>query len=95
MIRRVLTIGLLMGFFAASAFAMDIDRHGDYTAKDAAGVASQQCKNFVGTDDNRTACTDWCSTYLAANSGATCVCDDSACTEAPAPVAAAVPAAAH
>jgi len=94
MIRRVLAIGLLVGFFAASAFAMDIDRHGDFTARDAAGVASQQCKNFIGTDDNRTACTDWCSSYLAANSGATCACDEGACAEAPAPMAAA-PAAAH
>jgi len=94
MIRRVLAIGMLIGFFAAPAFSMDIDRHGDFTAKNAAGVASQQCKNFIGTDDNRTACSDWCSTYLAANSGTTCVCDESACPEAPAPMAAA-PAAAH
>jgi hypothetical protein len=95
MIRRVLTIGLLMGFFAAPALAMDIDRHGDFTAKDAAGVASKQCKNFIGTDDNRTACSDWCSTYLGANAGTTCNCDEGACTPESAPIAAAAPAAAQ
>ena len=94
MIRRVLTIALMMGFFAAPAFAMDIDRHGDFTAKDAAGAASQKCKNFIGTDDNRTACSDWCSSYLAANAGTTCACDDGACADEPAPAAAA-PATAH
>jgi hypothetical protein len=95
MIRRVLTIGLLVGFFAAPAFANDIDRHGDFTAKDAAGATSQKCKSFVGTDDNRTACSDWCSNYLTANAGTTCACDEGACAQESAPVAAAAPPAAQ
>ena len=94
MIRRILTIGLLVAFSAGLASAMDIDRHGNFTAKDAAGVAAQKCKNFIGTDDNRSACSDWCSTYLAANSGTTCACDEGACPDEPAPLAAA-PATAH
>jgi len=94
MIRRVLAICLLLASCAGLAFASDIDRHGDFTSKDASGAVAQKCKNFVGTDDNRSACTDWCSTYLAANSDATCNCDDGACATADAPPAAA-PATAH
>jgi hypothetical protein len=94
MIRRLLVVSLLLALSAGSAFAADIDRHGDFTSKDASGATAQKCKNFVGTDDNRSACTDWCSTYLAANSGATCNCDDGACVTEDAPPAAA-PATAH
>jgi hypothetical protein len=97
MIRRVLAIAFLGAFFAGSAFAgSDIDRHGTYSEKDASGAAVLKCKTFSGTDDNRGACTDWCTTYTTANAGATCACDEAACPEAaPAPPAAAAPATAH
>jgi hypothetical protein len=94
MIRRLLAVCLVLALSAGSAFAADIDRHGDYTSKDAAGVSSQKCKSFVGTDDNRSACTDWCSNYIAANSDASCSCDDGACASEDSPPAAA-PATAH
>ena len=92
--RRLLAISLLLALSAGPALAADIDRHGDFTSKDAAGVTAQKCKSFVGTDDNRSACTDWCSSYVAANSGATCNCDDGACASEDAPPAMA-PATAH
>ena len=94
MIHRVLAIAFLGVFFAGSAFAgTDIDRHGTYSDKDASGATVLKCKNFSGTDDNRGACTDWCTTYTTANASATCTCDESACPDAaPAPQAAASPA---
>jgi len=89
MIHRVLAVAFVVALFAGSAFASDIDRHGNYT-EGAAGAAVAKCKNFIGTDDNRGHCTDWCSSYTAANAGATCSCDEGACPDAPvAPVAAA------
>ncbi len=96
MVRRLLAVSLLLMFSVGSAFAMDIDRHGDYTAKDASGVVARKCKNFSGTDDNRGNCTDWCSGYTATNAGATCACDEGTCADEPAaPLAAAAPASAH
>lgn len=93
MIRRVLAISVLASFFAASAFAgPDIDRHGTYTEKDASGAAAQKCKTFSGSDDNRTDCADWCNTYTTANAGASCACEEGACSDAIAPQAAAAPA---
>jgi len=92
--RRLLAISLLLALSAGPALATDIDRHGDFTSKDAAGATAQKCKSFVGTDDNRSACTDWCSNYLAANSDASCNCDEGACTSEDPPSAAA-PATAH
>jgi hypothetical protein len=96
MIHRILVVALVVALFAPIAFATDIDRHGTFTAAGATAAATQ-CKNFVGTDDNRSACTDWCSSFLAANTGASCGCDDGACSaDAPAaPMAAAAPATAH
>ena len=91
---RIFAVALLIALLAPVASASDIDRHGTYTAAGASGAA--QCKNFTGTDDNRSACADWCSTYLEANTGTSCSCDDGACpTDAAAPVAAAAPAPAH
>jgi hypothetical protein len=88
MLHRLLAVASLVAIFAAPAFAIDIDRHGNYT-EGAAGAAVAKCKNFSGTDDNRGACTDWCSTYTTANASASCACDEGACPdEAPAPVAA-------
>ena len=94
MIHRLLAAAVLVALFAGPASAMDIDRHGSFTEKGAAAGAAPKCKNFIGTDDNRSACTDWCSSYLAANAGATCACDEGACVvaETVAPQAAAAPA---
>jgi hypothetical protein len=96
MIHRLLAVAILVVLFAAPAFAIDIDRHGNYT-EGPAGAAVAKCKNFTGTDDNRGACSDWCSSYTTANAGASCACDEGACPEASqaAPVAAAAPATAH
>jgi hypothetical protein len=93
MIHRVLAVAVVLALSAAPAFAFDIDRHGTFTT--AAGAAPQ-CKNFVGTDDNRGHCTDWCSDYTTANAGASCSCDEGACPDEPAAAApAAAPAPAH
>jgi hypothetical protein len=93
MIHRLLTVAFALALFVGSASATDIDRHGTFTEKGAPAGAAAQCKNFSGTDDNRSACTDWCSAYTSSNSGATCACDDGACVEAAvAPQAAAAPA---
>ena len=95
MLHRLLAVAFVVALFVGSASASDIDRHGNYTEKDATGAAAEKCKNFIGTDDNRSACTDWCHDYTSANAGASCECDDGACPDAPAPQAAAAPATAH
>ena len=96
MIHRLLAVAFVAALFAGSASAGDIDRHGNFTEKDASGAAAAKCKNFIGTDDNRSACMDWCRDYTAANAGTSCDCDDGACPEASAaPQAAAAPATAH
>lgn len=94
MIHRVLVVALVVSLFAVSASASDIDRHGTFTEKGASGAAAERCKNFIGTDDNRSACTDWCHDYTAANAGASCECDEGACLDAPS-VPAAAPLNAH
>jgi hypothetical protein len=88
MIHRLLAVAFVLMLFAGSASATDIDRHGTFTE---GASAAAKCKNFTGTDDNRSACTDWCASYTSSNHGTTCACDDGACPEAPAPQAAAVP----
>ena len=95
MIHRLMVVAVVVALFTGVASATDIDRHGTFTEVGASAAA--KCKNFVGTDDNRSACTDWCSSYIAANTGASCACDEGACTEAEpaAPMAAAAPAPAH
>lgn len=91
-----MAVAFVVALFAGSAFAGDIDRHGNYTEKDASGAAAAKCKNFTGTDDNRGACTDWCSNYTAANTGVSCGCDEGACPDAPTePVAASAGPVAH
>ena len=93
MIHRLLAVAFVLAVMAGSASANDIDRHGTFTEKGAPATAASKCKNFIGTDDNRSACTDWCHDYLAANEGTACACDDGACVDAPvAPQAAAAPA---
>jgi hypothetical protein len=87
MIHRILAAALMVGLLTGSALAADIDRHGSYT-EGAGAAAVAKCKNFTGTDDNRSACTDWCSTYTTANAGTSCDCDDGVCPDAPTAAAA-------
>ncbi len=89
MIHRVLAVAIVLALFAAPAFAVDIDRHGTFTVAGASATTAAKCKNFTGSDDNRGNCTDWCSTYTAANAGTTCDCDEGACPDEPAAPAAA------
>ena len=91
MIHRLIAATFMVALLAGSVFAMDIDRHGNYTEKNASGAVANKCKNFSGTDDNRGHCTDWCSEYLASNAGNSCDCDEGTCTEPSAPAAAAPP----
>ena len=92
MLHRIVAATIMVGLLTAPAFAFDIDHHGNYT-EGSGDAAVTVCKNFTGTDDNRSHCTDWCSSYVAANSGAKCECDDGACPEdATAPAAASAPA---
>ena len=76
MIRRALSLGLFFAILAGSAMAADIDRHGTYNE---AGASATKCKDFIGTDDNRTACVDWCSKWMEANADTKCSCDEGAC----------------
>jgi len=89
MIHRVLAVAIVAALFAAPAFALDIDRHGTFTVAGASATAASKCKNFIGTDDNRGNCTDWCSTYTTANAGTKCDCDEGACPDQPSASAAA------
>ena len=59
------------------AWAADRDRHASYT--DPKTPETAQCKGFYGTDDNLTACNDFCSQYRTDNSGAKCTCEDGKC----------------
>jgi len=93
MIYRLMLITAALVLSAGIASATDLDRHGTFTEAGAAAGAAAKCKNFIGTDDNRSHCTDWCSSYTAANAGTSCTCDEGACAEPEAPAAA--PAAAH
>ena len=94
MIYRLLVVAFVVALFTGIALATDIDRHGTFTEVGAAAGAAAKCKIFAGTDDNRSACTDWCSSYLAANTGTSCACDEGACPDAvpETPMAAAAPA---
>ena len=59
------------------AWAADRDRHASFT--DPKTPETAQCKGFYGTDDNLTACNDFCAQYRTDNSGAACSCDDGKC----------------
>ena len=59
------------------AWAADRDRHASFT--DPKTPETTQCKGFYGTDDNLTACNDFCAQYRTDNSGAACACDDGKC----------------
>jgi hypothetical protein len=42
-------------------------------------VAAALCKGFYGTDDNLSACNDWCGEFRTSNAGASCACDEGKC----------------
>jgi len=76
--RKIIVAGLFALAVAGMAFAADWDRHASYTDPKAPGAAPQ-CKGFYGTDDNLTACNDFCGTWRTSNEGATCDCEDGKC----------------
>jgi hypothetical protein len=76
--RKIMVSGLFAIAIVGIAFAADRDRHASYTDPKAP-TAAAQCKGFYGTDDNLTACSDFCGTWRTANEGATCACDDGKC----------------
>ncbi len=69
--RKIIMSGLFAIALVGLAFAMDIDRHADFS-NPKAPTAAAGCKGFYGTDDNRTACDDFCGQYRTDNEGATC-----------------------
>lgn len=75
--RKIIMAGLFAIAVAGLAFAHDIDRHADFSNPKAPAAAG--CKGFYGTDDNRTACSDFCEQWLAGNEGATCECGEGKC----------------
>ncbi|HEY6394507.1 MAG TPA: hypothetical protein VIX12_03750 [Candidatus Binataceae bacterium] len=76
--RYLLAAGLVVAL-SGVVYALDRDRHADYTDPSAAADATAQCKGFYNTDDNLTACQDWCEQYKSQHEGASCKCDDSKC----------------
>ena len=95
MLHRLMVAAAVVVLFGSVASATDIDRHGTFTEAGATAGAAAKCKNFIGTDDNRSNCTDWCSSYTAANAGTSCNCDEGACPDEPVAPVAAAPATAH
>jgi hypothetical protein len=76
--RKMIMTGLFAIAVAGLAFAADRDRHADIS-NPKTPTAAAQCKGFYGTDDNLTACTDFCGKYRTDNDGATCDCTDGKC----------------
>jgi hypothetical protein len=76
--QRIIMSGLFAIALVGLAFAMDIDRHADFSNPKAQPAAAG-CKGFYGTDDNRTACDDFCGQYRSVNDGATCACTEGKC----------------
>ncbi len=76
--QRIIMSGLFAIALVGLAFAMDIDRHADFSNPKAQPAAAG-CKGFYGTDDNRTACDDFCGQYRSANEGSTCACTEGKC----------------
>jgi hypothetical protein len=75
---RLLMSAAFVVALVSIASAVDIDRHATYSDPKTPNAAAQ-CKGFYGTDDNRTACDDWCTQFRSANVGADCQCDDGKC----------------
>lgn len=75
--KLIMSVVFVIGL-AGIAFAVDRDRHANFSDPKAPAAAAQ-CKGFYGLDDNLTACNDYCQQYVTANQGATCTCDDGKC----------------
>jgi len=76
--RKMIMTGLFAIAVAGLAFAADRDRHADFS-NPKGPTAAAQCKGFYGSDDNLTACTDFCGKFRSDNDGATCDCTDGKC----------------
>jgi hypothetical protein len=77
--RKLILLAVLALMFAGIAGAVDLDRHATISDPKTPN-APTQCKGFYGTDDNRTACNDFCSQYRTQNQGADCRCDEGKCS---------------
>ena len=76
--RKIIMSGLFAIAVAGLAFAADM------IVTPTSAIPRRQppragCKGFYGTDDNRTACNDFCGKYRTDNEGATCACSDGKC----------------
>jgi hypothetical protein len=76
--RKIILSGLFAIAAVGLAFAADRDRHASFTDPKAPSAVAQ-CKGFYGTDDNLSACNDFCGEWRTANAGGTCGCDDGKC----------------
>jgi len=76
--RKLVLSALFVVAVAGMAWAADYDRHASFTDPKTPN-APAQCKGFYGTDDNLTACNDFCTQLRADNAGATCGCDEGKC----------------
>jgi len=77
--RKIIMSGLFAIAIVGLALAADRDRHANFTDAKASPAGVAQCKGFYGTDDNLSACNDWCGQYRTSNEGATCACDEGKC----------------
>ena len=76
--RKIIMSGLFAIAVVGLAFAADRDRHADFSSPKTP-TAAAGCKGFYGSDDNLTACTDFCGKFRTDNDGATCDCTDGKC----------------
>jgi hypothetical protein len=76
--RKIIMSGLFAIAVVGLAYAADRDRHADFS-NPKTPTAPAGCKGFYGTDDNLTACSDFCGQYRTDNAGATCDCNDGKC----------------
>ena len=76
--RKIILSGLFAIAVVGLAFAADIDRHADFS-NPKTPTAAAGCKGFYGTDDNLSACNDWCGEFRTSNAGASCACDEGKC----------------
>ncbi len=76
--RKIIMTGLFAIAAVGLAFAADRDRHANFSDPKAPSAVAQ-CKGFYGTDDNLTACNDFCGQWRSSNEGGTCACDEGKC----------------
>jgi hypothetical protein len=76
--RKLIIAVIFTASVAAIGWAADIDRHASFTDPKTPDAAAQ-CKGFYGSDDNLTACNDFCSNYRTQNEGAKCGCEEGKC----------------